>query len=87
MESIDHKRPIPQDTLSAQAESGNDVVTGQFFQPDLLAFLIDHFEVERVTLGHFPPDNPHRERVRCACGHLPSVKSWDAHLERARARA
>jgi len=41
-----------------------------------------HREVERFTLGHFPPDNPHRHRVRCACGHTPSVESWQAHLDK-----
>lgn len=40
-----------------------------------------HREVERFTLPHFPPDSPHRVRVRCACGHTPSVVRWDTHLE------
>ena len=47
---------------------------------DLLDLLAEHYEVERFVLPWFPPDSPHRVRVRCACGHTPSVERWADHL-------
>lgn len=48
---------------------------------DLLDLLTEHYEVKRWTAPWFPVDNPHRIRVICACGHTPSVESWQAHLD------
>lgn len=40
----------------------------------------EHTEIERFELNHFPPDSPHRVRVRCTCGHTPSILRWNQHI-------
>lgn len=77
--SVDHALPGAQDTLSAANAQPSEGV----FQPDLLSMLLDHYEVERVTLKHFPETSPGRYRVRCACGHLPPASRFETHVRQA----